>query len=111
MNADGTDVRLIAEGGHGPVWSPDASMLAFRGNRYEVIRADSTRRTRLRGRGGWAGVTWSRDGRWLAEVGGTGQGVWLVRADGTRAVQVLHTPRAHYAFPLWRGGTATTEAR
>lgn len=114
MNPDGTAVRHVAAG-HGPIWSPDGTMIAFRGNGNQTVHADGTHRVRLAGGGAWAGLTWSPSGNWLAEVsrisGGTGGDVWLVRSDGTDPMRVIHTPHTYYGFPLWRGGTATTESR
>lgn len=114
MRADGSGVRrlvLRAARAHGPVWAPDSSRVAYRAGDYEVVRANGTGRIRLPGRASWAGMTWSPDSKWLAQIGGSSESLWLVRADGTRLTRVLQTPGSWYAFPLWRGGTATTEAR
>ena len=41
MNADGTAMRWVAPG-HGPVWSPDSSKIAFRGDGNQTVHADGT---------------------------------------------------------------------
>ena len=116
MNPDGTDVRRIAVGGTGAVWSPDGSMLAFRthgiGGTW-VVRADGTQLKRLPA-GGWAGLSWSPDSKYVAFAGGAGHGtngdVFAVRPDGTGLTRILHRPGDSYGLPLWRHGTASTEA-
>jgi Tol biopolymer transport system component len=113
MKADGSAVRHVAAG-HGPVWSPDGSKIALRGNGNQTVHADGTHLVRLSHGGGWVGLTWSPDGRELAEVSriqtGRGGDVWIVRADGSHPVRIVHTPHVYYGFPLWRNGTATTES-
>lgn len=114
-SAGGRVVRRIA-GGTGPVWSPDGSMLAFRTHGRAgawTARADGTHVTRLPS-GSWAGLSWSPDSRHIAFAGGGGHiangDVFVVRSDGTGLVRILRRPGGRYGLPLWRHGTATTEA-
>jgi TolB protein len=107
---DGTQsVRLGP--GHGPVWAPGGSSLAFRGKGDEVMRANGSHVTRWRAC--WCGITFSPDGSRLAYPGGRdhrSSGVLIVaRADGSAPARILYAPGGVWKFPLWRRGTATTE--
>jgi sugar lactone lactonase YvrE len=109
MNPDGSHVRRLTTWGHGPVWSPDGTKLAFANG---TVWADGTHLVMFR-EASWDGISWSPDSRLVALVRGHGRArhgtVFVVRADGTHLVWILHTPGAGYTLPLWRNGTASTE--
>jgi Tol biopolymer transport system component len=121
MRVDGTDVRRIAAGGHGTVWSPDGSMIAYRTNGYEfkdkglhayggnwIVHADGTHRVALPP-SSHAGFSWSPDSKLIAFVGTTPGDILVVRPNGTGVVRILHKPGSDYILPLWQHGTASTE--
>ena len=83
VRADGSGLRLVAQGGRDPIWSPDGARLAYRaGDRAWTIRANGTARKALPGSA--HGLSWSPDGSMLAYVAdGWGSDVYVVRADGT----------------------------
>ena len=121
MQTDGSDVRLIAEGGHGAVWSPDGSMIAFRTCCYGfkdkglqayggnwTVHADGTHRVALPP-SSHAGFSWSPDSKLIAFVGPRPGDVLVVQPDGTHVVRILHRPDFRYILPLWQHGTASTE--
>ncbi len=107
---DGTHAVRLARG-HGPVWAPRGSVLAFRGKGDEVMRANGSHAKRWRAC--WCGITFSPDGSKLAYPGGRdhhSSGALLVAGfDGSTPVRVLYAPGGVWKFPLWRRGTATTE--
>ena len=70
MTPSGAAMRRIAPGGHGPVWSPDSSMLAYRTNGYAF---------KTKG---------------LRDYGGN----WTVRANGTHRVAL--SPSTHARIQL-----------
>jgi Tol biopolymer transport system component len=111
MRRNGSQVRPLP-GGHGPVWSPDSSRIAFRNNGYWVARPDGTHVNGVLG--SWSGITFSPDSTKLAYVGGQGHvgngDVFVVDADGSKPVRVLHVHSLDFDLPLWRSGSATTEA-
>jgi TolB protein len=114
MNADGTDVRRIADG-HGAVWSPDSSMLAFRENGNHTVHVDGTHLVDLP-RGSWAGLSWSPDSKFVAFAGGESHvsngNVFVVEPDGRGLMRIIHRKNRGIGLliiPLWRHGTATTE--
>ena len=125
MTPSGGAVRRIAPGGHGPVWSPDSSTIAYRTSGYEfkskglqnyggnwTVRANGTYRVGLPP-STHAGFSWSPDSKLLAFVGPTGD-ILVIRPDGTHLVRILvpilHNPARRYLFPLWQHGTASAES-
>jgi WD40-like Beta Propeller Repeat len=111
MQTDGSDVRLIASGGHGAVWSPDGSMIAFRTTgrgRNWTAHADGTHRVALPP-SRHAGFSWSPDSKLIAFVGPKRGDVLVVQPNGTHVVRILHRPDLRYILPLWQHGTASTE--
>ena len=111
MHTDGSDVQLIAAGGHGAVWSPDGSMIAFRttgrGGNW-TVRADGTHRVALPP-SSHAGFSWSPSSKLIAFVGPKLGDVLVVKPNGTHVVRLLHRPDLRYILPLWQHGTASTE--
>ena len=115
-HADGRTIRRFA-GGTGPVWSPDGSALAFRVHHAVsgawTVHADGTHLTRLP-LGSWAGLSWSPDSRYIAYAGGLGHEpsgeLFVTRPDGTGVTRIIELPAGTVGLPLWRHGTATTEA-
>jgi Tol biopolymer transport system component len=97
--------------GHGPVWAPSGSLLAFRGKGDEIMRANGSHVRRWRAC--WCGISFSPDGSRLAYPGGrdhNSSGALLVGgADGSAAARMLYAPGGVWKFPLWWRGTATTE--
>jgi hypothetical protein len=96
IRVDGTDRRLLAEGGSAPAWSADGTRIAFtsRCKGIKLVTPEGTdvtpggsRRCRAIGVSGVA--TWSPDGHRLAIAAVTGSiidgrpGIYLVDADGT----------------------------
>ena len=113
MRPDGSHVKLLpgGDGGHGAVWSPDSSRIAFRNNGYWVARPNGKHVESLLG--SWSGITFSPDSAKLAYIGGqshAGNGdVYVAGADLAKPVRVLHVDSLGFFLPLWRGGTASTE--
>jgi Tol biopolymer transport system component len=97
--------------GHGPVWAPSGTLLAFRGKGDQVMRANGSHVKQWRAC--WCGITFSPDGSRLAFPGGrdhSSSGALLVaRSDGSAPARVLYAPGGVWKFPLWRRGTATSE--
>jgi Tol biopolymer transport system component len=103
--------------GHDPVWSPNGRRIAGRtsgpdGSYLLTMRADGTHvRSWLSG-----GETFSPNGSKLAYAEffypkqyNSGHSLYVVNADGTHRVRVLHVPNLFLGGPggpLWRGGTA-----
>lgn len=110
MKPDGTQA-LRLQPGHGPVWSPDGSAIAYRNKGDQVMRADGTHVRRWRAC--WCGISFSPTGSRLAYSGGTAHessgALFLARSDGSGKSRVLYAPGGAFRLPLWRRGTATTE--
>jgi Tol biopolymer transport system component len=110
MKPDGTQATRLQKG-HGPVWSPDGSAIAYRSKGDQVMRADGTHVRRWRAC--WCGITFSPSGSRLAYPGGrvhkSSGALFLASSDGSRRSRVLYAPGGVFKLPLWRRGTATTE--
>jgi dipeptidyl aminopeptidase/acylaminoacyl peptidase len=96
-----------------PAWSPDGSMIAFRGGTYDsdrgvyVMRSDGTDARRVSSVFTTAGSealtpTWSPDGARIAFIGGFGStvGAFVVNVDGT-GERYLTTIDYAIASPRW----------
>jgi TolB protein len=93
MNADGTGSTTLTEGApddEEPAWSPDGSLLAFirDGNVYVIGSDGSNPRPLTTGSGRYATPSWSPDGSEIAFVDEEGEGVFVIRPDGTGLRQV-----------------------
>jgi Tol biopolymer transport system component len=68
MNADGSDVRLIAEGGVAPDWAPDGTTLAFAANgQIFTVAADGTGQKAITSSSTFkVRPSWSPDGKQIA---------------------------------------------
>lgn len=91
-NPDGSDPRVVAEGGTDPKWSPDGSTILYKqwekprdGWVIATIGWDGDRLTLLR-----AGVhpDWSPDGHWIAFMTETGMDahISVMRTDGSDVI-------------------------
>jgi Tol biopolymer transport system component len=93
MNADGTGSTNLTEGApddEEPAWSPDGSLLVFirDGNVYVIGSDGSNPRPLTTGSGRYATPSWSPDGSEIAFVDEEGEGVFVIRPDGTGLRQV-----------------------
>jgi hypothetical protein len=103
MNADGSDLRIIAKGCSQPAWSPDGAALAVsldRGYGMEVIRIDGSNPTFLPGSGDYSqGPVWSPDGSKIAFTSlhdcdiydRCSASIATVNADGSNPVRLSDT--------------------
>lgn len=101
-----------------PRWSPDGSQIAFvmspRGYlpRYAgdgdiyVMNADGSGIRRLTGGLGASSPAWSPDGSRIAFVEGQGQGLAVMRADGSDQ-RVIAQAQSDYGAPAWSPDGAT----
>lgn len=110
MNRDGTQARRLGPG-HGPVWSPDGSKIAYRDKADGLMTADGNQLRQWRAC--WCGISFSPDGSRLAYSGGKARAssgaLFLAFAGGEGRSRVLYAPGGAFRLPLWRRGTATTE--
>jgi hypothetical protein len=109
MNADGSGVRLLAEGGFASAsWAPDgrtlvAARAGARGFALVLVDAASGRvRPLPSGVAQAADPAWSPDGTRIAYAGDGGDGfdLWVVRPDGTGRVRLTHDGAGNVA-PAW----------
>jgi Tol biopolymer transport system component len=110
MNRDGTQARRLGPG-HGPVWSPDGSKIAYRGKSDGLMTADGTQVRQWQAC--WCGISFSPDGSRLAYPGGKARissgALFLAYSVAEGRSRVLYAPGGTFRLPLWRRGTATTE--
>ncbi len=114
-NPDGSSPILLQPAvspGEMPVWSPDASRLAWFGfdpgfaPKINIINADGSRLTGFNLPGGLSGglqLAWSPDGDWLTfrfsnEDGGSG--LYVIRPDGT-GIQLISQDMLDYSQMIW----------
>lgn len=110
MKPEGTQaVRL--QPGHGPVWSPDGSTIAYRNKGDQVMRSDGSHVRQWRAC--WCGISFSPDGSRLAYSGGrlhhSSGALFVASSDGSGKSRILYAPGGVFKLPLWRRGTASTE--
>ena len=98
MNADGTDIHKIADGGS-PAWSPDGKSIvvaaaAGEGNDIFSVSIDGSHLTRLTHTAAVeAFPTWSPDGSQIAYIEYTaGEQLWVMDADGAHRHAVTDIP-------------------
>jgi Tol biopolymer transport system component len=109
VGVDGSDLRLVAEGGHSPVWAPQGSLIAFVGRGYawplEVVDADSGSRRLVVGGQVLAAPTWSPDAQELAFVhnnAATGnEGLYKVNAGGGEPQVLVPSGDIELGDPAW----------
>jgi Tol biopolymer transport system component len=95
MNADGSDLRLIADTNAGfPSWSPVSDQILFtRGGNVWIMNSDGTaQHIVLRTADNEVVVTWSPDGTEIAAGGGASGGfsdIWIMRPDGSDRRRLL----------------------
>jgi Tol biopolymer transport system component len=95
MNADGSGIHKIADGGFS-AWSPDGGSIAFaaasrQGNDIFSISIDGSRLLQLTDTAATDGLpTWSPDGSQIAFI--EGDQIWVVDADGAHAHAVTDIP-------------------
>ena len=110
MKPDGSQAARLHPG-HGPVWSPDGSAIAYRHKGNQVMRADGTHVRQWRAC--WCGISFSPDASRLAYAGGKDRkssgALFLMNSDGSGKSRILYAPGGVFRLPLWRRGTATTE--
>jgi hypothetical protein len=121
MAAEGTDQRQLTEGeDFFPRWSPDGSQIVF--SRYGdgmysadevtkyptsylwIVNVDGTGQQQLtQGKLSDVAGSWSPDGTRIAFLrsSGDGSGIWVIRADGTTAHEVVHLPFRLDGLPVW----------
>jgi TolB protein len=87
VGADGTDARLLVEGGLAPSWAPDGSRIAFEGLGGVVTVAPDGTGGRTIASGGEP--AWSPDGRRIVFV--RAGDVWLMRPDGSSQRRLTRT--------------------
>jgi TolB protein len=109
MDSDGGNVRrLTTSGGYNvnPRWSPKGDRIAYSrsqgGFQIYSINADGTGDTQLTSEGNNENPSWSPDGRFItfSSIRGNGQGVYIMRADGTGQTRVSQG-RGSYYQPAW----------
>lgn len=113
MNPDGTDVRfLVAGGGRGTDWSPDATKIAYGADGgLRVVNADGGGQRPLTS-GRDSEPDWSPDGRRIVFTRAEGDGVrtgftsvYVVNADGTGLKKLVTGRQVLCRVPIVRGLT------
>ncbi|MEI6704934.1 MAG: Tol-Pal system beta propeller repeat protein TolB [Deltaproteobacteria bacterium] len=109
MDSDGGSVRRLTTSGSynvNPRWSPKGDRIAYSrsqgGFQIYSIRSDGTDDTQLTSEGNNENPSWSPDGRFIAfsSKRGSGQGVYVMRADGSGQTKVSQD-RGSYSQPAW----------
>jgi TolB protein len=109
MDAGGGNVRrLTTSGGYNvnPRWSPKGDRIAYTrsqgGFQIYSIRADGTDDTQLTSEGSNENPSWSPDGRFItfSSMRGGGQGIYIMRADGSGQTKVSHAKKKCFQ-PAW----------
>lgn len=109
MDADGGNVRRLTTSGSynvNPRWSPKGDRIAYTrsmgGFQIFTIRADGSDDTQLTSEGNNENPSWSPDGRFItfSSKRGNGQGVYVMRADGSGQTRVSQG-KGGYSQPAW----------
>lgn len=112
MNADGSDVRQVADGGHyaidQPAWSPEGTRIAFHGFYGEasneggglfVMEDDGSQLELLQLAGG--APAWSPDGKQIAFYSGNDGSIRVINLDNDRIETVLPQDGYRLDTPDW----------
>jgi Tol biopolymer transport system component len=119
VRPDGTGLRPLTDNvfeDTSPAWSPDGRRIAFVSGRTEgsfgpelwMMNADGSGERRVQaavssdGRERWSDErpSWSPDGRWILYE--SRADIWIVRPDGTGAIDLTPDPRSQDRDPAWQ---------
>lgn len=109
VNVDGTNPRLLTPNPDfysSPIWSPDASQIAFRcGRDICVINANGTNLIKLTHDDAFDSLpNWSPDGQRIVFTRQSPGGIFVINADGSKLTPLTDHPSIYhtYGHPIWR---------